>query len=157
RIIFHFVPTHGSWLNLVEIWFCILQQKALKDESFRSALELMERIIMFKDTWNTHFAHPFNFTYTGEGLHEKVISRFIKWLQMESPQLTAKFLGKQMNLMLSLTSLYWSKVKKRVWETLKNTLLNKNNFIRNIIKDDEQLNISITNLNNHLDCNLMAF
>ena len=157
RIIFHFVPTHGSWLNLIEIWFCILQQKALKDESFRSALELMERIIMFKDTWNTHFAHPFNFTYTGEGLHEKVISRFIKWLQMESPQLTAKFLGKQMNLMLNLTSIYWSKVKKRVWETLKATLLNKNNFIKNIIKDDEQLNISITNLNNQLDCYLMAF
>lgn len=157
RIIFHFVPTHGSWLNLIEIWFGILQQKSLKDESFRSALELTERIIKFNHTWNTHFAHPFNFTYTGEGLHEKVISRFIKWLQMESPQLTAKFLGKQIILMLNLATAYWSKPSKRMWDTLKVTLLKKNDFIRNIIKDDEKLNIPITNLNNLLHTNLMAF
>jgi len=91
RIIFHFLPTHGSWLNLIEIWFGILQSKALKDESFLSTTYLENRIISYTNTWNTNFAHPFKFSYTGEGLHEKVISRFTKWLQMQSPQLNVKF------------------------------------------------------------------
>lgn len=156
RIIFHFLPSHGSWLNLIEIWFCILQQKALKDESFRSTIELEKRIISFTDTWNTHFAHPFKFTYRGEGLHEKVISRFRKWLQMESPQLDGKFLGKQIKLMSNLATTFWSKPKKGVWATLKSTLQEKDDFIRGIIGVDEQLDILLTKLNNLLHINLMA-
>jgi transposase len=150
RIIFHFLPSHGSWLNLIEIWFCILQQKALKDESFRSALELEKRIINFTDTWNHHFAHPFQFKYTGEGLHEKVIYRFIKWLQMESPQLSDKFLGKQMELMHTLVTKYWSKPKNEAWKTLKATLLEKNHFIREVIGNDENHGILLERLNNEL-------
>lgn len=156
RIIFHFLPSHGSWLNLIEIWFCILQQKALKDESFRSTTELEKRIISFTDTWNTHFAHPFKFTYTGKGLHEKVISRFTKWLQMESPQLDLKFLGKQIKLISNLATTYWSKLKKDVWVTLKSTLQEKNDFIRLIIGVDEQIDTLLTKLNNLLHINLMA-
>jgi hypothetical protein len=156
KIIFHFLPTHGSWLNLIEIWFCILQQKALKDESFRSNTELEKRIISFTDTWNTHFAHPFKFTYTGKGLHEKVISRFTKWLQMESPQLDLKFLGKQIKLMYNLATTYWSKLKKDAWITLKSTLQEKNDFIRLIIGVDEKIDILLTKLNNLLHINLMA-
>ena len=29
RIVFHYTPFHGSWLNMVEIWFGILNQKCL--------------------------------------------------------------------------------------------------------------------------------
>jgi len=156
RIILHFLPSHGSWLNLIEIWFCILQQKALKDESFRSTIELMEYILSFNDTWNNHFAHPFKYTYTGQGLHEKVISRFTKWLQMESPQLNVKFLGKQMKLMFNLATKYWSKPKKEAWTTLKTTLLEKDDFIRGIIEIDEELDILLASLNNLLHNNLKA-
>jgi len=91
RIIFHFLPTHGSWLNLIEIWFGILQQKGLKDESFLSTTDFRNRIIFFTETWDSDFAHHFKFSYSGEGLHEKVIFRFTKWIQMHSPQLNVNF------------------------------------------------------------------
>lgn len=34
RIVVHFVPFHGSWLNMIEIWFGILNKKCLKHQSF---------------------------------------------------------------------------------------------------------------------------
>lgn len=156
RIIFHFLPTHGSWLNLIEIWFGILQQKALKNESFLSTTDLENRIISYTGTWNTDFARPFKFSYTGEGLHEKVISRFTKWLQMQSPQLNVKFLGKQLQLMLNLTTTYWPKAKKHAWKILNATLQEKNDFIRGIIGTDENLSVLLINLNNLLHSKLKA-
>ncbi|MBW2742039.1 MAG: transposase [Deltaproteobacteria bacterium] len=154
RIIFHFLPTHGSWLNLIEIWFGILQQKALKNESFLSTTDIENRIISYTGTWNTDFAHPFKFSYTGKGLHEKVISRFTKWLQMQSPQLNVKFCGKQLELMLNLTTTYWTKAKKDAWKTLNATLQEKNDFIRGIIGTDENLSVLLMNLNNLLHSKL---
>jgi len=156
RIIFHFTPTHGSWLNLIEIWFGILQQKAIKHESFCSTDELCERIMNFTDTWNAHFAHPFKWTYTGEGLHEKVIGRFITWLQMESPQLTAKFLGKQISLVNNLLLKYWSKVTTKVWLRLQKIIGEKKDFLLNIINTDEVHTFALANLCNMLERNLEA-
>ena len=156
RIVFHFLPTHGSWLNLIEIWFGILQQKALKDESFISNTDLKNRIISYTATWNNDFAHPFKFSYTGEGLHEKVISRFTKWIQMQSPQLTVQFLGKQLNLMTNLATSYWAKAKKKAWNALKTTLQENNEFIRGIIGADEDLSTQFINLSNLLHSNLKA-
>lgn len=156
RIIFHFLPTHGSWLNLIEIWFGILQQKALKNESFLSTTDIENRIISYTGTWNTDFAHPFKFSYTGKGLHEKVISRLTKWLQMQSPQLNVKFLGKQLELMLNLTTTYWPKAKKDAWKALNATLQEKNDFIRGIIGTDENLSVLLMNLNNLLHSKLKA-
>ena len=156
RIVFHFLPTHGSWLNLIEIWFGILQQKSLKDESFLSTTDLKNRIISYNDTWNTEFAHPFKFSYTGEGLHEKVISRFTKWLQMQSPQLNVKFLEKQLKLMCNLTTTYWTKVKKSAWNILKTTLQERDDFIKGIITTDEDLNVLLTNLGTILNTKLKA-
>lgn len=156
RIVFHFLPTHGSWLNLIEIWFGILQQKAIKDESFFSTTDIENRILSYTDTWNTEFAHPFRFSYTGEGLHEKAVSRLTKWLQMKSPQLNPKFLGKQLRLMINLTKQYWSKTKKDAWKTLRVTLQQENDFIQSIIVSDEELNAQLVSLNNLLDTNLKA-
>ena len=156
RIVFHFLPTHGSWLNLIEIWFGILQQKALKHESFRSDDELCARIMNFTDTWNSHFAHPFKWTYTGHGLHEKVIGRFTTWLQIESPQLTAKFLEKQMALMTNLVKKYWTKANTKSWLNLKTTLSEKNQFLSKIIGTDEVRSALLINLCKELDNNLKA-
>ena len=156
RIVFHFLPTHGSWLNLIEIWFGILQQKALKHESFMSNADLKNRIISYTATWNNDFAHPFKFSYTGEGLHEKVISRFTKWIQMQSPYLTAQFLGKQLHLMANLATSYWPKAKKKSWNILKTTLQENNEFIRGIIGADEKLSSQLINLSNLLHSNIEA-
>jgi hypothetical protein len=156
RIIFHFLPTHGSWLNLIEIWFGILQQKALKDESFLSTTDLKNRIISFTETWDSDFAHPFKFSYSGEGLHEKVISRFTKWLQMHSPQLNVKFLEKQLRLISNLATSYWPKAKRKAWNVLYETLQENNDFITAIIGTGEDLSALLTNLSKLLYCKLKA-
>jgi hypothetical protein len=32
----HFTPTSGSWLNLVEVWFSIIERQAIHHGSFPS-------------------------------------------------------------------------------------------------------------------------
>ena len=41
---FHFTPTYASWLNMVEIWFSILQRHALAGASFTSPKQLRAAI-----------------------------------------------------------------------------------------------------------------
>jgi transposase len=68
KVTLHWLPTHGSWLNQVEIWFSILSRKCLRRASVRSTHDLRDLIHRFIKTWNTHFAHPFEWTYTGKPL-----------------------------------------------------------------------------------------
>lgn len=42
NVTFHFTPTSGSWLNMIEIWFGILTRKALKNTSFESIQALKQ-------------------------------------------------------------------------------------------------------------------
>lgn len=44
---FHFTPTSASWLNQIEIWFGILQRKALAGASFTSVEPLAQAITDF--------------------------------------------------------------------------------------------------------------
>jgi hypothetical protein len=144
-------------LNLIEIWFGILQQKAIKDQSFFSKAELRNRIIEFTKTWNKYFAHPFHWTYTGHGLHEKVIGRFIRWLQMQSPQLNGKFLEKQLRLISHLANKYWSKVKNNVWSLLQETLSKSHDFLGEIIVQHQKLDpVLLSDLQNLLRTKLEA-
>jgi putative transposase len=68
KVTLHWLPTHGSWLNQVEIWFSILSRKCLRRASVRSTQDLRTLIQRFIKSWNTHFAHPFEWTYTGKPL-----------------------------------------------------------------------------------------
>jgi len=79
RIVIHFTPYHGSWLNLVEIWFAIMGGKVLS-ESFASPDEIKTALDAFMADWNTLLAHPFQWSYDGKGLHEKAVQRFTKML-----------------------------------------------------------------------------
>jgi transposase len=151
RIIIHFLPKHGSWLNLIENWFGILQEKALKHESFTSKESLEKRILNYNNTWNSEFSHPFEFSYTGEGLHEKVIGRFVRWIQMEGSQFNAKFFEKQCKLILNLAESYWFKIKKNKWTNLQITLAEKNKYIDGIIGNDKNLITLFLNLNETLN------
>lgn len=66
-IIFHFLPTHASWLNQIEIWFSILQKKVIKKGNFESTEDLDNKILSFiKNEWNQKKAHPFQWTYKGK-------------------------------------------------------------------------------------------
>jgi transposase len=48
----HFTPTHGSWLNQVERWFGLLEQRAIKRGSHRSVVELKAAINAYLDASN---------------------------------------------------------------------------------------------------------
>jgi len=66
-IVFHFLPTHASWLNQIEIWFSILYEKILKRGSFSSIEDLNKQIMDFIEIqWNQKNAHPFQWTYKGK-------------------------------------------------------------------------------------------
>ena len=63
RIHVHFTPTSGSWLNLVEVWFGIIERQAIRRGSFTSARDLTAKIRAFITGWN-HRKHPFIWTKT---------------------------------------------------------------------------------------------
>ena len=68
KVTLHWLPAHGSWLNQVEIWFSILSRKCLRRASVRSTHDPRTFIQRFLKTCNTHFAPPFEWTYTGRPL-----------------------------------------------------------------------------------------
>lgn len=61
------LPVHASWLNQIEIYFSILQRKALTPNHFTSLADLENRIIGFQDEWREH-AKPFDWRYTRRDL-----------------------------------------------------------------------------------------
>jgi transposase len=48
----HFIPTHASWLNQVEVWFSLLARQALRGASFTSVQQLQEAIDVFIAVYN---------------------------------------------------------------------------------------------------------
>ena len=65
---FHYTPTHGSWLNQIEIWFSILSAKSLKGGSFASVPQLVNHIHSFIASHNAD-AKPF--VWTKSVVHQK--------------------------------------------------------------------------------------
>jgi transposase len=65
RIQVHFTPTSGSWLNLVEVWFGIIEKQAIHRGTFRSVRDLNAKIRAFIDGWNDR-CHPFEWTKTAD-------------------------------------------------------------------------------------------
>ena len=66
KIIFHFLPTHASWLNQIEVWFSILHGKIIKGGNFSSVKDLEKKIKDYiEKDWNLT-AHPFQWTYKGK-------------------------------------------------------------------------------------------
>ena len=66
--VFHFTPTHGSWLNQVELWLSVLARRLLKRGDFDSACDFETRLFDYLEIYNTHHAHPYRWTYTGQPL-----------------------------------------------------------------------------------------
>jgi transposase len=48
----HFIPTHSSWLNLVERWFAEITNKRIRRESWSSVNELIKAIKDYIKNWN---------------------------------------------------------------------------------------------------------
>jgi transposase len=58
RIELHFPPTSASWLNLVEVFFSIIERQALRRGDFASVTDLITAIGRFCAAWNQH-CQPF--------------------------------------------------------------------------------------------------
>ena len=71
RIHVHFTPTSGSWLNLVEVWFGIIERQAIHRGSFTSVRDLMIKIRAFITGWNQR-KHPFIWTKPAEDILAKI-------------------------------------------------------------------------------------
>ena len=56
----HVTPTSGSWLNLVEVWFGIIDRQAIRRGVFPSVSDLIGKI---RAGWNNR-CHPFIWTKT---------------------------------------------------------------------------------------------
>ena len=136
RIMVHFIPFHASWLNMVEIWFGILKAKCLKYEHFFSVAHLRESIMHFIATWNEFYAHPFQWSYTGNGLHGKAVQRFSRLLSIETEQMDAKFLMKQLQLMTNISQHYLDYVSPTDWQQFQKLAAEKKEYITRIIDTD---------------------
>jgi len=134
RIVFHYTPFHGSWLNMVEIWFGILNQKCL-NESFDSPESMYNAIYNFINLWETLLAHPFKWNYDGNGLHQKVVDRFIKILENSIEKINVKFMTKQFLLMQNLIETYQAKVEFDSWMKLYQIITANLEQLNTIIKD----------------------
>ena len=71
RFVLHFVPTSSSWLNLVERWFAVLDDKAIRRGVFRSVEDLKAAIQAFLTVWNRD-PKPFVWTASLESITEKL-------------------------------------------------------------------------------------
>ena len=66
----HFTPTSASWLNLVEVWFGIIERQAIHRGTFGNVRELTGAIRTYITGWNKR-AHPFVWTKTTEEILKK--------------------------------------------------------------------------------------
>ena len=65
-------PVHASWLNQVEIYFSVLQRKALTPNDFRSLSELEQRLLSFQEHY-AQVAHPFQWRFTRRDLRQLML------------------------------------------------------------------------------------
>jgi transposase/transposase-like protein len=70
RVQVHFTPTSASWMNLVEVWFGIIERQAIHRGTFRSVTDLNAKIRQFIDGWNDR-CHPFVWTKTADHILAK--------------------------------------------------------------------------------------
>jgi len=71
RIQVHFTPTSGSWLNLVEVWFGIIERQAIRRGVFPSVRDLVGKIRDFITGWNQR-KHPLIWTKTPDEILNKL-------------------------------------------------------------------------------------
>ena len=62
-------PVHASWLNQIEIYFSIVQRKALTPNDFPSLAVLEKHILGFQQHYEA-IASPFEWKFTKRDLHE---------------------------------------------------------------------------------------
>jgi DDE superfamily endonuclease len=75
------LPIHASWLNQIELYFSIVQRKALTPNDFDSLDALAERLLRFADHYR-QIAKPFDWNFTRPDL-----DRLLARIDAHQPQL----------------------------------------------------------------------
>ena len=65
------LPIHASWLNQIEIYFSILQRKALTPNDLTDQQAMENRIIGFQERYNLT-AKPFNWCFTRQDMKDRM-------------------------------------------------------------------------------------
>ena len=73
------LPIHSSWLNQIELYFSIVQRKALTPRDFPSREALAQRLLWYQWYYNQH-AEPFRWQYTVQDLE-----RYLEKLARHEP------------------------------------------------------------------------
>ena len=73
-------PVHASWLNQVEVYFSVVQRKALTPNDFQSLAELEDRLLGFQEHYQ-QIAKPFEWKFTRRDLR-----RLLSKLESDEPQ-----------------------------------------------------------------------
>jgi len=76
-------PVHASWLNQIEIYFSILQQKVLTPNDFPSLAVVAERLAQFEKHYE-QIAKPFQWRFTRRNLND-----WLEKLAQQAPQQSA--------------------------------------------------------------------
>jgi transposase len=63
------LPAHASWLDQAEIYFSVVQRKALKPNDFTSLDQIRDRLTAFEVRYNA-IARPFNWKFTRTDLDD---------------------------------------------------------------------------------------
>jgi hypothetical protein len=63
------LPVHASWLNQIEVYFSVLQRKALTPDDFATRQALEERVMGFQEHYQ-QVAAPFTWHFTRDDLHD---------------------------------------------------------------------------------------
>ncbi|MFE3768782.1 transposase [Streptomyces sp. NPDC057579] len=62
-------PVHASWLNQVEIYFSVVQRKAVSPNDFTDLAQVRDRLLAFEDRYNAT-AQPFQLRFTTSDLDD---------------------------------------------------------------------------------------
>jgi len=71
RVVFHFIPTYSSWLNLAEVLFNLLQAKVLRRGVFPSKQALVTAIMNYIQKFNEE-GRMFRWTKTAQAIISSV-------------------------------------------------------------------------------------
>ncbi len=63
------LPRHASWLDQAEIYFSVVQRKALTPNDFTSLAQIRDRLAAFETRYNA-IARPFTWKFTRADLHD---------------------------------------------------------------------------------------
>lgn len=137
RVVIHFTPFHGSWLNQAEICFNLIGHACLRD-SYSCPDQIHAAILAFVAKWNSDWAHPFHWRYDGDGLHKKAVERFTAALTHSAGKMTLQYMAKSCALMVNLITDYYHEVPAECWRRYIDALIANEQQLWQLVRTSTQ-------------------